>query len=196
MQKDWKGNNTTIVSLGVHHYSDHDREQHDFYTTDPKAAYTLLDREDLNNIWENACGSGHLAKVFEERGLLGKATDLIDRGYGQGGIDFLTENEEWDGDIATNPPFKYAEQFIRNSLSIIKGGRKVCMFLRVQFLESKGRYKLWQQYPPKIIYVYSGRISCALNGNFEAYSSSAVPYAWYVWEKGYKKDPLIKWILI
>ena len=37
-----------------------------------------------------------------------KATDLIDRNYGEYGIDFLKTNLEFKGDILTNPPYKYA----------------------------------------------------------------------------------------
>ena len=33
-----------------------------------------------------------------------------------------------------------------------------------------------------------------MNGKFEKYPSSAVAYAWFVWEKGFKGDPVIKWI--
>lgn len=35
---------------------------------------------------------------------------------------------------------------------------------------------------------------CAMNGNFASISSSAAAYAWFVWEKGFKGDPIIKWI--
>ena len=70
------------------------------------------------------------------------------------------------------------------------------MFLRIQFLESKGRYNLWKKYPPKKIYVFSGRMWCAMNGNFGEHSQSAVPYAWYVWEKGYTGETVIDWILV
>ena len=48
--------------------------------------------------------------------------------------------------------------------------------------------------PPKKIYVASGRLICAKNGEFEKYTSSAVAYAWFIWEKGYKGSPKIGWI--
>jgi len=37
---------------------------------------------------------------------------------------------------------------------------------------------------------------CAKNGDFESKKKegSAVAYAWYVWEKGYKGETVIKWI--
>lgn len=83
--KDWTGNkNSTFTCLGASNHSAHDREEYDYYATDPKAAELLLQVEpELNNIWECACGEGHLAKVFDKYGKLGKASDLINRGYGE-----------------------------------------------------------------------------------------------------------------
>lgn len=71
------------------------------------------------------------------------------------------------------------------------------MFLKLQFLEGKERRKLYDEYPPKVVYVSSSRILCAKNGDFEKMvegGGSAVAYAWFVWEKGYKGDTIIKWI--
>lgn len=68
------------------------------------------------------------------------------------------------------------------------------MFLKLQFLEGKERRKLFDITPPKLVYVASGRLICAQNGEFEKYPSSAVAYAWFVWEKGFKGDPVIRWI--
>lgn len=61
-------------------------------------------------------------------------------------------------------------------------------------LEGKARKKLFASAPPKRIYVSSSRLKCAKNGKFEETGSSAAAYAWFVWEKGYKGDPTIKWI--
>jgi hypothetical protein len=72
------------------------------------------------------------------------------------------------------------------------------MFLKLTFLEGKARYKeLFSKYPPARIYVFSERIMCAKNGAFKemiAGGGSAVAYAWYVWEDGYNKETIIKWI--
>lgn len=149
---------------------------------------------ELNNIWEPACGEGHLAKVFDEAGKLSKATDLINRGYGTV-EDFLLNKElYYNGDIVTNPPYKYAQEFVEHSLSKVDEGRKVCMFLKVLFLETQKRKSLFIKYPPKTIYISSSRINCAQNGDFVTYNSSAIAYAWYVWIKGYKGETVVKWI--
>ena len=50
---------------------------------------------------------------------------------------------------------------------------------------------------PKHIYVSSSRILCAKNAEFERMKQgggSAIAYAWYVWEKGYKGNTILKWI--
>lgn len=69
------------------------------------------------------------------------------------------------------------------------------MFLRIQFLETKDRKYLFKHFPPKIIYVSSSRILCAMNGKFEDYSKngSAACYCWFIWEKGFVGDTIIKW---
>ena len=168
-------------NLGASNHSKHERQPEDYYATDPIAAKLLLEVEpDLSNIWECACGEGHLAKIFDEAGKLGKATDLIDRGYGTV-EDFLLNKELYhNGDIVTNPPYKYAQEFVEHSLSKVDEGRKVCMFLKVLFLETQSRKKLFDKEPPKTIYVSSSRINCAKNGDFKTYNSSAIAYAWYV----------------
>lgn len=114
-------------------------------------------------------------------------------------FDFLgIENcDPWRGHIITNPPYKHAVEFIYKALSLIPEGYKVAMFLKVQFLEGKSRKRMFKEFPPKTIYVSSSRINCAKNGDFSGLremGGSAVAYAWYVWEKGYKGNTIVKWI--
>ncbi len=196
MKKDWTGNKATAFSqIGTIYQTKQTNPDRgaDYYASPPKALEDLLKVETFDNVWECADGEGYLCKVLKEKGILGKHTDLIDRGCGQGGIDFLLENE-WRGDIITNPPYKYAQNFVENALRIILTGRKVAMLLKIQFLEGKNRQKLFKVNPPKKIYVWSGRISCALNGNFKNIKhGSPMMFAWFVWEKGFRGDPIVKW---
>ena len=193
----WVGNKNSIFkTLGASNHTDYERESNDYYATEPKAAELLLEVEDLHTaIWECACGEGHLAEVFRRHGHTVKATDLIDRGYGLGGVDFLKENICFHGDIVTNPPYKYAREFVEHAIDTVADGYKVCMFLKLQFLEGKARKELFKKYPPKTVYVSSSRLHCAMNGDFERYAKcNAVCYAWFVWEKGYTGDTVVKWI--
>lgn len=193
------GNSNSIFrTLGASNHTDKERQKEDFYATDPIAAELLLKEERFSqNIWECACGQKHLSFVFEKYGYHVRSSDLIDR-CGNEIFDFLSiENLYWDGDIITNPPYRYALDFVYKALSIIPVGNKVAMFLKVQFMEGKERKLLFTQFPPKNIYVSSSRILCAKNAEFEkmkAGGGSAVAYAWFLWEKGYKGNTTVKWI--
>jgi hypothetical protein len=197
--KDWTGNSNSIYkTLGASSHTDKERHREDYYATDPRAAELLLKLEEFSpKIWECACGEGHLSRVFERNGYNVRSTDLVDRGFGDFGFDFLgIDSMFWDGDIITNPPYKYAQEFVEKALSIIPDGNKVAMFLKIQFMEGKGRKSLFLNYPPKTIYVSSSRLMCAKNGEFKKMvdgGGSAVAYAWYVWEKGFKGNTILKW---
>lgn len=98
-------------------------------------------------------------------------------------------------DIITNPPYILATDFVRHALEISEDRRKIAMFLKIQFLEGKERRKLFEEHPPKTIYVSSSRLHCARNGDFaEAKGANAICFAWYVWEKGWRGDTVVKWI--
>ncbi|MEK6885288.1 MAG: NAD(P)-dependent oxidoreductase, partial [Nanoarchaeota archaeon] len=149
----------------------------------------------FENVWEIACGGGHLGRVLEEHNILSRATDLYDHEYGEVGIDFLEQKNIWDGDIITNPPYRFAQEFVEHSLELITDGHKVAMLLKIQFLEGKKRGEMYKKYPPKTVYVWPGRISCAMNGDFESIQhGSPMMFCWMIWKKGYHSDPIIKWI--
>lgn len=196
INQDWRGNTQSVMAtLNASNHSKKERQQHDYYATDPKAIKLLLELETFNkNIWECACGEGHLSKALQEKGYDVKSTDLIDRGFGDGQIDFLgTENQEWNGDIITNPPFIAAQEFVEKSISIIPKGKRVAMFLRIQFLEGVKRRQMFNQFPPKAIYVSSRNMRCAKNGDFKNATGNASTYCWFIWEKGYKGTTELKW---
>ena len=149
--KDGIGNShSAFATMGARNYALEERETHDYYATEPKALELLLREETFSpRVWECACGEGHLAKVLEAHGYSVLSTDLIDRGYGKGGVDFLQCDEKFDGDIITNPPYKYALQFVQKALELIPDGHKVAMFLKLQFLEGKARRAFFDIYPPE-----------------------------------------------
>lgn len=174
------------------------REENDYYATNPHAmeiALPYLENIGLShNIWEPACGEGHLSKVLINHGYSVYSSDLIDRGYGDT-KDFLLCDEHFNGDILTNPPFKLATDFVKHGTELINDGNKICLFLKIQFLESRERYELFKQFPLKHLLVYSERQQCAMNAEFEKYHATTQCYAWYVFEKGYKGNADIDWII-
>lgn len=195
--QDWTGNHkSTFSTLGASSHSAGERAEHDYYATEPKATELLLQEETFSEkIWECACGEGHMAEVFRAHGYDVKSTDLVDRGYGTGGVDFLLVEEKFDGDIVTNPPYKYAKEFVENALDVVTDGHKVAMFVKLTFLETKGRKQLFITNPPKTVYVSASRLHCWKNGDEKASAgNNAVAYIWVIWEKGHKGTTEVKWI--
>lgn len=195
---DWTGNKNSIYkTLGASNHTDKEREENDFYATDPIAIDVLLGVESFSkNIWEPACGSGELSTRLSELGHLVYSSDIVNRGFDCALSNFLdcTRNPI-GGDIITNPPYKHATEFVEKGIELMDN--KLALFLKVQFLEGKARKILFEKYPPRYVYVSSSRILCAKNGDFAGMreaGGSAVAYAWFVWYKGFHGDTVLKWV--
>lgn len=123
--------------IGLHRPPGVERQPEDFYATHPCAIPPLMNFLGWQNggklILEPCCGKGHLSSVMEIYGHTVVSTDLIDRGYGIGSVDFLsdhwTQHLNYDATI-TNPPYKLALKFVEKSLTLAP---VVCMFLRLSF---------------------------------------------------------------
>lgn len=198
--KDWTGNSKSVFTChGASNHTEEERQIDDYYATEPKATELLLERETFTEqVWECACGGGHMSEVFKNNGYKVFSSDIVNRDYPDTHIiNFLEHNEQNNFDIITNPPYKFAKEFVEHALDISEPGVKVAMFLKLTFLEGKARKKLFEKYPPKKVYVSSARLQCAKNGDFEKYGKgvgTAVAYAWYIWEKGFDGKPIIEWI--
>lgn len=176
------------------------REENDFYATEPKAIELalpyLINTGISKDLWENAVGKGHIANVLKKNGFNVRCSDIVDRGYENTEVlNFLDCNEKWNGDIITNPPFKLAENFVEKGFELINDGNKLYYFLKIQFLEGIKRNEMYKKYPLKYLLVYSARQKCAKDAEFDKYSATTQCYCWFVFEKGYKRKPIIDWII-
>ena len=99
--KDWTGNSKAIFSChGASNHSETERQTEDYYATPNIATELLCGLETFSkNILEPACGQGAISKVLEKYGYNVESMDLVDRGYGKGGVDFLQYDEITDMDI-------------------------------------------------------------------------------------------------
>ena len=175
------------------------RVENDFYATHPDSTKALLEVEEIiYPALEPACGEGHIAELLEESKTY--ATDLINRGFGETGIDFLTKDFIDFGvinTVITNPPFNLFQEFVEKALEI--ANKKVIMFGKLQALEGQKRATFLQMTPLKTVYVFKKRQQPMRNGksNDEVTGkkmSSTMAFAWFVWEKGYTGQPIIKWL--
>lgn len=163
------------------------RVPNDFYPTPASAVRAFLATETFaGSVWEPACGDGAIAKVLEAHGYDTVATDLIDRGYGRSGVDFLETIWPRGRHIITNPPYGngLADAFVKHALKLasITGGR-VAMLLNIASLCHAERTTFWQQRPPSVIYALDDCV-CFPEGRPEAATrfTHLHRYIWAVWE--------------
>ena len=144
---------TLFRYIGASNHVEEAREWDDYYATPPEATEKLLQVETFsNNIWECAAGELHISKVLESHGYNVRSSDIIQRREPVEVLDFLTTNyRDLDLDIITNPPFKFATEFICRSIEAVGEGHKVAMLLKITFLESKARKNLFEKYPFKYL---------------------------------------------
>jgi len=172
------------------------RVENDFYATHPDSTKALLSVEEIiYPALEPACGEGHISKLLGEKTV---SMDLIDRGYGITGIDFLKfDFPEKFNTVITNPPFNLFQEFVQKSLEVAE--KKVIMFGKLQALEGIKRASFLQTTPLKTVYVFKKRQQLLPRGkDFKEItgrkSANTMAFAWYVWEKGYTGKPQIEWI--
>jgi len=198
--------------LGASNHCKDEREKNDFYSTDPECVRDLLTVENFSKtILEPCCGTGNISKVLEEAGYTVISTDLINRGYGTGGVDFFERYATIDYDIVSNPPYGLATEFVEHALNVMKPHHKMALFLKLQFLEGADRYtKIFKQNHLETVYVYSKRVACYKNderyqtnedGSYKLDKSgnkmkigSAVCFVWAVFNNDYNGFPTIKWL--
>jgi hypothetical protein len=173
----------------------------DFFPTPPWATRALLTHvwARLGNpayttAWEPACGEGHISEVLRE--YFGSdrvvATDIFDYGHGPGGNDFLNpatiipgRERDW---IITNPPFgEKSEAFVLRAVELAQVG--VAMFVRLQWLETIGRYeRIFRDKPPTLIAFFAERVNLC-KGRWDPDGGTATAYIWLVWMKGCAPQP-------
>jgi hypothetical protein len=148
-------------------------------------------------IWEPAAGRGDISKTLIKYGYEVRSTDIFpyrDKEIEIVALDFLTYNGLEGGmdskTIFTNPPFNMQEEFLKHALSF---GIGVVFFVRLSFLSSIRRYRIYEEYAPAYVYVYSARAHCYKNGEINK-GQNMVDYCVIMWEPPYKNDTILRWI--
>lgn len=195
----------------------YDREQEDWYVEPSWCVDLLLSAIKFNgSIYDPACGYGTIPKACIAAGYESvSGTDLVDRGYGLGGQDFLRFNPKLVGkadNIITNPPYKLAEDFIRQALRFSR--EKVAVLMPMKFLNSNIRYPLFTRLPVWRVCVLSTRPSMppgrflTPDGVFaeddasdkqrwragDEPSGGAIDYCWIVFKHGYEGTAGTVWL--
>jgi hypothetical protein len=139
-------------------------------------------------VWEPSSGEGHMSDVLREYAADVTASDIFDYGKQDYLVDFLKceqfNRKDQDADwIITNPPFaEKTEDFVLHAIRLAKVG--VAMFVRMQWLETNGRYEaVFRDSPPTLIAFFAERVNLC-KGRWDPDGSTATAYVWLIWIKG------------
>jgi len=169
------------------------RPKGDFYPTPNFVLFPILEKESFNgSILEPCCGEGHISIELIKKGFNVTSRDLFDRGYGETGIDFLfMPQADMFDNVITNPPYNLALEFAQAALIVAR--KKVAFLMKINFLEGVKRKPFLENSPLKYVYVFSKRQTLT-RPDWEGKNKGFITYAWYIWEIGYKGEPIIKWL--
>lgn len=190
---------TQTGNVSTYHRNRYKRATYDFYPTPPEATRALLSEVSFEgSIWEPACGDGAIAKVLKEAGHEVVCSDLIDRGYGEGGVNFLTQTKPLAKNIITNPPYGHGlgDKFCKQALAFCRQtGGKVAMLVNLSSLCYPKRTSAFLNTPPKKI-LGLDELICWPNGDPSqaTYSIAKQRYCWLIWEIGYNGRPEFWWL--
>ena len=145
-------------------------------------------------VHDPACGGGNIPKVAMSRGLEATGSDIVDRGYGCGGVNFLDDDTP-RVNIVSNPPYVLAEKFAHHALKVASG--RIALLVRLAFLEGQGRRKrLFVPHPPEQVWVLSTRPSMPPGDLAVDAKGGKVAYAWICWSRSSLAltPPTIGWL--
>lgn len=178
------------------------RREHDAYYTPPWCVERLLEDPDLpfdlSGLWlEPTAGNGDIILPFGDRQIFWTACDIrpecrlpLHRLGAHVHIgDFrksshtmkanLRSHNQALFDVAiSNPPFGIAEDIMTTCM---KFARFTCLFLRINYLASKGRCSFLRTFPPDV-FVLPNRPSFTGDGK-----TDATEYAWFIWPQHPRK---------
>lgn len=193
--------------LGSHGTTE--RSENDFYISSDVIAEALykcfeMSTKNAKNyndnvvIVDSSVGTGVLLERFAKNDYDCIGYDIKDRGWQGTNIQSWLEVKklsDTNNIIVQNPPFKLALEFVLHGLSLLKNKEFLFSLQRIQFLEGMKRYELLygNKCKPKYVCIFSKRASCTCD--VAGKGQGAMCYAWFVWQKGFKGNTQLKWIV-
>ncbi|MER9176249.1 hypothetical protein NKH72_21975 [Mesorhizobium sp. M0955] len=157
------------------------RKKDDFYATkDTDVTEALLQRFRFGprKVHECACGTGEMAEVIKAYSYDVVATDLVDRGYGAGNIDFLSLAQQAGPVVITNPPFKLAQQFVEHGMLDLKLDA-MALFLKSTWYHAAARTGFFYRLPPFLKLDLTWRV------DFSGQGRPTMECSWFIWKRGH-----------
>ena len=161
----------------------------DLYSTPAVAIEALLTVEQLPHwLWEPAAGRGAIARVLRDRGHAVICSDIVR--YDDFDLHFTADflaAERAPADcraIITNPPFQIADRFVRHALELVP---RLYLLCRLAFLESERRADILEGGALARVHVFRKRLPFMHRDGWQGgRASSAIPFAWFVWDREHR----------
>ena len=165
----------------------------DLYETPAAAVEALIRVENLPlSIWECAAGRGSIVNVLRAHGHHVIASDVNDYGFPLDFVaDFLTTvlPPKGVGAIVSNPPYRFAEQFVANALDLVP---RLYLLLRLAFIESQRRTDILEHRGLARIHVFRKRLPIMHRDGWTGpRASSAIPFSWFVWDRAHRGPTIV-----
>ncbi|WP_282813579.1 hypothetical protein [Komagataeibacter intermedius] len=129
---------------------------------------------------------------MEDQGVSTVSADVCDRGMWP--VDMVGDFRSTilavgPNSIISNPPYGEAREFIDCALA--HTADRVCVLLRLAFLEGIGRRDWFATVPLARVWVSSRRMSMPPGGSDVSPKGGAIAYAWFVFEHGWSGRPVV-----
>jgi hypothetical protein len=165
----------------------YERQERNFYPTPAWVTEALLRRVRLpKGIWEPCCGDGAMAQVLESHGHRVVGTDLVDRGYGETGRDFLAETRLPDSAtaIVTNPPYgRNLYKFVDHALELTRPvSGMVAMLVNIQWPTGAANSKRCRMPAFDLEIKLVGRIAWFAGADGKPAKQPQENHCWLIWD--------------
>ncbi|ANA14185.1 TRM11 family methyltransferase [Acetobacter oryzifermentans] len=177
-------------------HSGYERHTDDWYVEPAWCVHALVkgERPFVGTVLDPCCGGGNIVQSLCSNEIEAMGADIRDRADGM----YPRMNYEQSlhalrpTSVVSNPPYGVAQEFIMACLDETKD--RVCVLLRLAFLEGIQRGEWFPHVPLARVWVSSKRISMPPGGTDIPAKGGAIAYAWFVFEHGWKGDPVVKFL--
>jgi len=144
----------------------------------------------IGPIHDPACGGGTIVKVALEFGYEASGSDLIARGFCEGGTDFLADYTPRRS-IVTNPPYVEAERFVQHAIEVAE---RVAVIVPLTFSAGQRRCRsLFLPHPPALELVLAKRPSMPPGGTDIPAKGGTTDFSWLIWDRQHSGPTLKRW---
>lgn len=175
--------------------SGYDRNGDDYYVEPAWAVDALIEaeRKFVGLVLDPCCGGGNIVRRLENAGVNAVGGDIKARWDRAVIHDFAGSLDGYRPDsVVSNPPYNRAQEFIDCALANTTD--RVCVLLRLAFLEGQKRREWFQSVPLARVWVSSRRMSMPPGGSDVKAKGGAIAYAWFVFEHGHVGPAQIGWL--